>query len=110
MQDDLPEIVRTVIVAARGGDMVAAKLVLERVVPQRRGAPVEIDLPKVHCARDVVAAAAAITDEVAAGRITPDEGSALTLLVDFQRRAIETADLETRLQALEEKMEADGTS
>ena len=57
MASDLPEVVRRVIDAARGGDMVAAKLILERLVPLRRGAPVQLDLPKVNCARDVVAAA-----------------------------------------------------
>ncbi len=110
MRTDVPDIVRAVIESAKSGDMVAAKLVLERIVPLRRGAPVQLDLPKVNCARDVVEAAAAITAEVAAGSISPDEGTALAAVVDFQRRAIETADLEVRLHALEEKMDRDGTS
>ena len=110
MQTDVPDVVRRVIEAAKAGDMVACKLVLERIVPIRRGCPIKVDLPKVNCARDVVAAAAAITNEVASGTLTPDEGSALTLIVDFQRRAIETVDLEMRLLALEEKMDRDGAS
>ena len=106
----MPDVVRRVIEGAKNGDMAAAKLIIERVVPLRRGRPVQIDLPKVNCARDVVAAAAAITSEVAAGALTPDEGATLTTIVDFQRRAIETADLEARLQAIEERMDRDGTS
>ena len=44
MEDDAPDVVRTVIAAAKGGDMSACKLVLDRIAPIRRGAPI-----KLHC-------------------------------------------------------------
>jgi hypothetical protein len=39
MQDDARDIVRVVLEAAKGGDMTAARLILERIAPVRRGGP-----------------------------------------------------------------------
>ncbi|WP_292533500.1 hypothetical protein [Methylocystis sp.] len=46
MHDDATEIVRAVIAAARGGDMVACKIVLDRICPARKGRPIRFDLPE----------------------------------------------------------------
>lgn len=40
MQDDAKDIVKVVLEAAKGGDMTAARLILERIAPVRRGRPV----------------------------------------------------------------------
>ena len=110
MRDDLPAVVRSVVDAAISGDTTAAKLVLERLVPLRRGRPVSIDLPRITCARDLVEAAGRVTQAVATGKLTTDEGAAMTTIVDFQRRAIETLDLEQRLAALESRVEQNATT
>ena len=39
MQDDARDIVRVVLEAAKGGDMTAARLILERIFPVRKGRP-----------------------------------------------------------------------
>lgn len=103
MKTDTPDVVRTVIDAAKKGDMVAAKLILERIVPAPRGRPVRLELPPIKNPGDVVLAAAAITAEVASGELTAEEALAITALLEFQRKAIETAELEVRLQALEDR-------
>jgi hypothetical protein len=45
----------------------------------------------------------AVTEAVAAGELSPDEGQAVAALLETQRRAIETAKLEERIAALEAK-------
>jgi hypothetical protein len=45
MQNDAKDIVRAVLEAAKGGDMTAARLVLERISPVRKGRPVQLNLP-----------------------------------------------------------------
>jgi hypothetical protein len=39
MQDDAKDIVRAVLEAAKGGDMTAARLIMERIFPVRKGRP-----------------------------------------------------------------------
>jgi hypothetical protein len=58
----------------------------ERILPARRNRPIEISLPKIADASDLIAAAAALTDAVARGDITPNEASALSNLVEIRPR------------------------
>lgn len=103
MADDAEEIGRTVITAAKSGDMVAARLVLERLCPVRKGRPVVIDLPKVETVNDVAAALGAVTQAMAQGEITPDEASTVAGVLEAKRRTFETIELERRIAALEAK-------
>lgn len=105
MADDATAVVQAVIAAAKGGDMVAARLVLDRIAPARKGSAVTLDLPTMSTAADCVAAMSAITSAAASGEITSEEGQALAGLVEMQRKAIETGDLETRIAAMERRLE-----
>ncbi|HZP98630.1 MAG TPA: DUF5681 domain-containing protein [Reyranella sp.] len=97
------EIVQKVLEAAKGGDMRAAELVLSRLWPLRKGRPVSLPLPAIKTSADTVAALGAITDAVAAGDLTPDEGAAVAGVIEIKRKAIETVELEARISALEKK-------
>ena len=103
MSDDAQGIVKAVLDAAQKGDMSAARLILDRIAPARKGSPVMLDLPHVSDARSAVAALAAITAAATEGELTVDEAQALAGLIETTRRTIETAELETRIAALEAK-------
>lgn len=103
MADEAEAIVRSVVDAARNGDMVAAKLVLERLAPVRRGRPVTLDLPEVRTAEDVFAAMSATISAMADGDITPEEAAVVAGVLDTKRKTIETLEIERRLEALERK-------
>jgi hypothetical protein len=60
MQDDAEKIVNAVLTAARNGDMMAAKIILDRIAPVRRSS--SFDLPRIECREDKPAARAAILD------------------------------------------------
>ena len=94
-------ITRRAIEAALAGDMAAIRLVIDRVAPPRKSRPVQIDLPDVSDARGVAQAQAAVVAYVAGGDITPDEGMALSGLLEARRKAIETEELEARVCRLE---------
>ena len=70
----------------------------------------EISLPKIAAASDLIAAAAALTDAVAGGDITSNEASALSNLVGNTAKAIETFELSERLARLEEQMAVKGSA
>jgi Family of unknown function (DUF5681) len=108
MADESDAVVRTVIDAAKNGDMVAARLVLERLCPVRKGRPVTIDLPKVEGVNDVAAALGAVTHAMAAGAITPDEAATVACVIEAKRRTFETVDLERRIAALETRSNGNG--
>lgn len=97
-------ITRRAIEAALAGDMAAIRLVMDRVAPIRKSRPLQIDLPDVADACGVAQAQAAVVAAVAGGEITPDEGTALSGLLEARRRALETEELAARLQHLEGAM------
>ncbi len=96
------DIVRSVVAAARSGDLKAADILLRRLWPERRSRPVLLDLPVIKTADDIVAALGKIVCAVAAGELTPDEAAGVTSIIEAQRRAIETLELEKRITSLEE--------
>src|SRR3954454_12665940 len=105
MQDGIDTIVKTVLDAAAQGDMTAARLVLERIVPVRKGRPVKLTLPPVKTAADVVEAIGATVQAMADGEVTPEEAVTIAGVLEAKRKAIETADLEARLVRLEQQTE-----
>ena len=83
------DILQAAITAAKGGDMRAAEIVLRRAWPERKSRPIEVDIPRIIKAGDVVEALTAITAATASGEITPDEAEALVKLIEATRKAIE---------------------
>jgi len=103
MEDNAKEITQAVVDAARGGDLSAARLVLERLAPPLRERPISIDLPDTSTAEGVDQAQQAIIEAVGMGELLPGEGIVLAGLVEARRKALETLALEERMTALEEK-------
>ena len=103
MEGAAEAVVHAVLAAARDGDMVAARLVLERIAPVRKGRPVSLPLPVVNSAGDVLAALGVTIQAMGDGDITPDEAATVAGVLEVKRRAIETAELEIRIAALEER-------
>jgi hypothetical protein len=99
-------LLRTVLEQAKDGDTRAAEMVLARVWPVRRGRPVTLSLPPIRGAVDVVAALGAVADAMAIGELTLEEASAAAGVIEANRRAVETADLDERLRRLEQTLGA----
>jgi hypothetical protein len=94
MEVAAPEIVRILICRAQCGDgsMEAAKYVLERVAPSRRGRLVEIEgFPEIRTPADVPTALAALATAVGDGVISIDEGRAVGGLLQTFLDTFETA-------------------
>ena len=104
MQNDAENIVNAVLTAARAGDMTAARIILDRIAPARRDSPVTFTLPKIKRPADAVAASAALLSAVADGRITPGEALEVSKLIEGFVKTLEVAELEERLNELEERM------
>jgi hypothetical protein len=101
MAEDAEGVVNTVLMAARGGDMTAARIVLDRICPARRDNPVSFELPAIETAGDASRAMDALLKAVADGAVTPGEGEAVARLVEVHMRTLERCEFEARLAALE---------
>lgn len=101
MEGSAEEVTRAILQAAKGGDTTAAKLVLERLAPPARERPICLDLPDTSTAAGIALAHRFVVEAVTAGEILPSEATALAALLDGQRKALETMELEARIAALE---------
>jgi hypothetical protein len=104
MEGELDAIVNAIIKAAKAGDMVAARLVVDKLIPAAKDRPVRISLPQITDVATCNQAQAQITASVASGDLLLSEGEALAGLVEHQRRALETHDLAKRLEAIEQQL------
>lgn len=86
---------------AMAGDVQAMRICMDRIAPPRKDRHVVFELPPIDGANDHPAALASIMAAVAGGNLTPTEGQALAAMLAEHRKAIETADIEARLAALE---------
>jgi hypothetical protein len=98
---DLEAITQECIRQAKEGNLMAVKLVLDKLIPSAKELPLSLSLPKVRQAADLPAALSAVMAAVALGEITPGEGQALTAMLEAYRKGIELSDIEARLTALE---------
>ena len=94
-------ITRKAIEMAKGGDISAIRLCMDRIAPARKDRHIEFALPKMQKASDAAEAAAAIVAAVSVGELTPSEASELTKVVECYARTLQVSDFEARLERLE---------
>src|SRR5476651_2449841 len=100
LDEEGPRLMREAIDRALDGDSLLLRCCVARMVPVPRGRPVELDLAAGSGADDVLASLAATVRAMAEGTISPLEASDVAEVLEGQRRAIETHDLERRLSRL----------
>ncbi|MBK7674388.1 MAG: hypothetical protein IPJ27_06230 [Candidatus Accumulibacter sp.] len=103
MEEGADAIARKVVDLAKEGDISAARLVLERLVPPAKERPIFLSLPDTSTANGIAEAQQAILQAVATGDIVPGEAATLAGIVEARRKAVETLELEQRITALEGK-------
>ena len=99
--EHVPEIINQLVTAARGGDIQAARLILERVLPPVKAIeqPQTINLPNgtlTDQGRAVLAA-------VAAGELAPGQGAQLLAAIGTLGKVVELDEMAARITALEGK-------
>ncbi|MSP20019.1 MAG: hypothetical protein EXQ93_00490 [Alphaproteobacteria bacterium] len=95
------ELMRDIIRRALDGDADAQRLCVSRLLPPRRDVPVDVELPAIVTAKNAADAMGKVTALVGSGELTPSEGHKIVVMIEIQRCAIETGDLERRILALE---------
>jgi hypothetical protein len=96
-------LIRKAIEQAKRGNMIALRLCLDRILPPRRDRPLHFTIPELNSAADATKAMGAITSAVACGELTPTEAAELSSVIETYVKAVDAAEIERRLQALEER-------
>ena len=104
LEGDLRAITKVCIDKAKDGDMMACKLILDKLIPNRRERAIDLPLPKLAGTAEIPQALADTLEAVAIGKITPGEGQTVAVLLETFRKSLEMTDLENRVRALEEKI------
>jgi hypothetical protein len=91
------------VVLAEIGDRLVARSPVRRLAPATKSRPVQVDLPAIEKADDVLKAQGATIEAMASGQITPDEAATIAGVLDAKRKAIETVQLEERVAKLEQQ-------
>jgi hypothetical protein len=101
-EDQAEQLIQKVLELAKGGDVTCLRMMVDRLWPIRKGQPVNMVLPSINGSQDLFPAIASIWTAIREGRLTPDEASALSIVVDRSLQAIALHDITKRIAALEE--------
>lgn len=104
LEDDLPSLLDVVKKQALEGDIQAAKLILERVLPALKTTAPVIELPELSEATTLSEKAEAIITATGNGQLAPDLAAQLISAVATLAKVIEIDQLQERLEALEQHL------
>jgi hypothetical protein len=87
--DDLKAIVDKLVAEAKSGDLIAIKILLDRLIPPPRCRAVALDLPPLNAgtARSKASALGAVLEAMAAGQIDTAEAEAIARLIQVTAEA-----------------------
>ncbi len=103
-EDKAEELFKAVLQQANAGKSHAANLLMSRIWPRRRGRPVNITLPPIKGARDLLAAQSAVAQALSDGELTPQEAADVSTVLEKHRRMVDLVQVEERVKALEMAM------
>ena len=95
------ELGRKAIELAKGGDVRALQLCMDRMLPPRKDRPVIFDLPPIQSLDDVSAGKMSILAAISEGNITPQEGEVISRILDSYAAVMVNQDLQQRVEKLE---------
>lgn len=104
-ENEIEGIARTAISMALNGDIQAIKLILERIVPPRKERFIDLSLPAIKNAQDILSVNKYVVGAVTNGELTTSEGHNIMAILENLRKTIETEELEQRINMLEENHE-----
>jgi len=99
--DASPEIVDQIISSAKGGDMAACRLVLERLAPVSKASAAPVYIDGLEASETLSEKANCILNTIANGHCPADVGATLIQSIGAVAKIIEIDELDRRISALE---------
>jgi ABC-type molybdate transport system substrate-binding protein len=88
LDEEAEAITHTVINQAKKGDMMAIKLIMERLCPPRKDSHITFNLRNVTKLDDLIPATNQLLQAVSSGELTPQEAQMIAALIEQQRKTI----------------------
>jgi hypothetical protein len=104
LEGDLEAITQKCVEKAMEGDLMAIKLILDKVIPNAKERQLSVKLPKVEGAANLPVVLSVVLEMVGTGELTPGEAQTITGIIEATRKGIELAEIDKRLQAIEDKL------
>ena len=99
IEPDTPAILQVMVAAAKGGDIQAARLILERIIPPIKPTEKAIELPLMG--DSLTEMGRAVLAGISVGEVAPTQGSHLIASIGALSRLIQIDELERRITLLE---------
>ena len=96
------QLVQKVLEQALDGDVACQRMMLDRVYIPPKARPINVTMPAINSPEDALSAIASICKALGEGGLTPEETTALSLVIGRSIQVIEMQDHEKRIAALEE--------
>jgi hypothetical protein len=107
LEDDIEDVVKAIIGAAKEGNTNAMKLVIERIVPPQTARRVTFPMKPINSVDDIAEAFAGLWESCSEGGITPEEAAMLGKLLEQHKDVIQARNHSTRLSAIEKALGID---
>lgn len=101
--EHLPLIVENLVEAARGGDVQAARILLDRALPALK--PIEMQLPVALPGNTLAEQGRSVLQALENGAVAPSQAVAMIGAIGQLARVVEIVELEARIRALEVRRE-----
>lgn len=98
IQEESPEIIKAMIAQAKGGDVTAARVLLDRVLPAIKPSDMAVTL---SLSGSPGGDGRAVMTAVGRGELTPEQGAKLLAGIGALARIVEVDEVVSRLEALE---------
>lgn len=106
-QDNAEAVYQKVVEASLAGDMIAAKCILDRVLPVRKGARITIgDQLENKTIEQLDEIAQKVTTMMAEGVISAEEANAICAVLQYREESIKLHVLEAKINDMEKRLDA----
>jgi hypothetical protein len=108
VDNDAAKLTQKMIQLALAGSVPCLQYCLDRLLPKRSGRPLDLQLPAINSANDLMAAMSAVTTAVNNGDLTVEEAADLGQWLEGHAKILTVHNLAVRLEALEMQMKERG--
>jgi hypothetical protein len=106
LEGEAEELIRTLVEKAKGGNIQALGMCLDRLLPARKERCISLEPRPIASPQDLPIHYQDITSAVAEGRITPSEGESLSNILTSHAQTMDRVNTDRRLTELEAQLPA----
>jgi hypothetical protein len=110
VENEGESLTRKMIELGKAGNVRSLEYCLDRLLPQRHGQPISLQLPKINSVKDVAPTMAAVLEAIGNGTITPEQASPIIGLLNSYANASIAGDIAVRLERVESVQKMQGQS